>query len=125
MPATENTITIKVHTQYLPNQAPEESQYAFAYHIKIQNQSDQEVQLLNRYWLITDGNGKKTEVKGPGVIGQQPTILAGSQFEYSSGAILETPVGSMQGYYEMRSQDGVLFHASIDVFSLRVPNLVN
>jgi ApaG protein len=125
MQLTENSIQIKVQTQYLPEQAPEDNQYAFAYHITIQNLGNQDVQLINRYWLITDGNGKNTEVKGPGVIGQQPTIAAGAQFEYSSGAILETPVGSMQGYYEMRSKDGAMFNAAIDVFSLRVPNLVN
>ncbi|MDP5040341.1 MAG: Co2+/Mg2+ efflux protein ApaG [Paraglaciecola sp.] len=125
MLATEHSIQIEVHTEYLPGQAPEQSQFAFAYHIKIENQGPQEVQLLNRYWLITDGNGKNTEVKGPGVIGQQPSIAPGAQFEYSSGALLDTPVGSMQGYYEMRAQDGLVFNAPIDVFSLRVPNLVN
>lgn len=125
MEATDNTIKIKVRTQFLPDQAPDPGQFAFAYHITIQNVGKQEVQLLNRYWLITDGNGKNSEVRGPGVIGQQPTIAAGAEFQYSSGAILDTPVGSMQGYYEMRSQDGVLFLAPIDVFSLRVPSVVN
>jgi ApaG protein len=125
MLAIENNIKITVQTQYLPGQAPEQDQYAFAYHVTIRNSGPQEIQLLNRYWLITDGNGKNTEVKGPGVIGQQPTIAVGAQFEYSSGAILETPVGSMQGYYEMRGKDGTLFEAPIDVFSLRVPSLVN
>lgn len=125
MTSTDFKVEIKVKTQYLPDQSPEKDQYAFAYHITVMNSSSQTIQLLNRYWLITDGNGKNTEVQGPGVVGQQPHIAAGERFQYTSGAILDTPVGSMQGYYEMQAADGTKFKSPIDIFSLGVPNLVN
>ena len=120
-----NKVDIKVETQYLENQSPNKDKYAFAYRITIQNNSQQSIQLLNRYWLITDGDGKKTEVQGAGVIGEQPHIQIGDSFQYTSGAVLDTPVGTMQGYYEMQSDDGEQFQAPIDVFSLAVPNAVN
>jgi len=119
-------IKIDVITQYLKDRMPEEeSKYAFAYKIAISNNTSEQVQLINRYWLITDANGKKTEVSGPGVIGQQPIIQAGKSYQYTSGAILDTPVGTMQGHYEMQGADGNLFQAEIDVFSLAVPNVIN
>ena len=118
-------IHIDVTTRYLEGQAPDEQKFAFAYYITIHNRGTETVQLLNRYWLITDGNAKVTEVQGPGVIGQQPHIAAGSKYQYSSGAILDTPVGSMQGYYEMRRFNGELFKATIPLFSLAVPHMVN
>jgi ApaG protein len=120
-----HAVVVEVKTKYLADQSPDDSKFAFAYHITIRNKGAQQVQLLNRYWLITDGNGKKTEVHGPGVIGQQPFLAAGASFEYTSGVILETPLGSMQGYYEMRAEDGYVFEAPIKVFSLVVPKLVN
>ncbi|KXI28587.1 Co2+/Mg2+ efflux protein ApaG [Paraglaciecola hydrolytica] len=125
MSDNEHYVTVEVKSRYLPDQSPDEGKFAFAYHITISNKGSQQVQLLNRYWLITDGNGKKTEVHGPGVIGQQPFLATGASFEYTSGVILETPLGSMQGHYEMRATDGTLFDASIKVFSLVVPKLVN
>jgi ApaG protein len=125
MEDNENDVHIEVKTKYLPDQSPDEAKFAFAYHITISNKGKQQVQLLNRFWLITDGNGKKTEVHGPGVIGQQPFLAAGSSFNYTSGVILETPLGSMQGHYEMRATDGSIFNAQIKVFSLVVPNMVN
>jgi ApaG protein len=119
-------IDIKVKTQYLPDHVPEDHEkFAFAYKIAIRNNSDEQVQLINRYWLITDANGKKTEVKGPGVIGEQPIIPAGESYQYTSGAILNTPVGTMEGYYEMQCSDGNLFEAPIPVFGLAVPNVIN
>jgi ApaG protein len=120
-----NEIDIKVETQYLKNQIPDKNKYVFAYKISIQNNGSQTVQLINRYWLITDGNGEKTEVQGEGVIGEQPHIQNGDSFQYTSGAVLDTPVGTMQGYYEMQREDGELFQAPINVFSLAVPNAVN
>lgn len=125
MSLTNFGVEINVITRYLPEQSTDDKQYAFAYHITIINRGPQEIQLLNRYWLITDGNGKNSEVEGPGVIGQQPRIPAGSRFQYTSGAVLNTPVGSMQGYYEMVTPDGTQFKAPIEVFSLGVPYLVN
>jgi ApaG protein len=120
-----NEIEIKVETQYLKNQIPDKDKYVFAYKISIHNNGMQSVQLINRYWLITDGNGEKTEVQGEGVIGEQPHIQIGDSFQYTSGAVLDTPVGTMQGYYEMLREDGELFQAAINVFSLAVPNAVN
>jgi ApaG protein len=120
-----NKVDIKVQTQYLKNQMPDKDKYVFAYKISIHNNGQQAVQLINRYWLITDGNGKKTEVQGEGVIGEQPHIQIGDSFQYTSGAVLDTPVGTMQGYYEMQREDGELFQAVINIFSLAVPNVVN
>jgi ApaG protein len=120
-----NKVEITVETQYLKNQIPDKDKYAFAYKISIHNHGQHSIQLINRYWLITDGNGKKTEVQGPGVIGEQPHIPPGEYFKYTSGAVLDTPVGTMQGYYEMQQKDGERFEAAINVFSLAVPNIVN
>ena len=120
-----NKVEITVKTQYLKNQIPDKDKYAFAYKIVIHNNGQQSVQLLNRYWLITDGNGKKTEVQGAGVVGEQPHIQPGDFFQYTSGAVLDTPVGTMQGYYEMQPEGGELFQAAISIFSLAVPNAVN
>tara|TARA_R110000744_G_scaffold40184_7_gene91155 strand:+ start:1192 stop:1593 length:402 start_codon:yes stop_codon:yes gene_type:complete len=119
-------INITVHTQYLVDHpANDVDKYAFAYEINIANNSDENVQLINRYWLIIDGNGKQTEVEGAGVVGEQPHIKNGSSFQYSSGAVLDTPVGSMQGYYEMQDKDGAIFRVPIDIFRLAVPHLIN
>ncbi|MFQ3196941.1 MAG: ApaG protein [Paraglaciecola sp.] len=124
-PVTE-IIKIDVQTRYLTEHLiEEEPKFAFAYKVSITNQGDTDMQLINRYWLITDGNGKETEVKGPGVVGEQPVISPGISFQYTSGAVLDTPVGSMQGYYEMQDKFGKLFKAPIDIFRLAVPNLIN
>lgn len=121
-----SSIQIDVETQYIEDRfPPEDEKYAFAYRILITNSSEFDVTLINRYWLITDGNGKKSEVRGPGVVGEQPCIKAGGSFQYTSGAILETPVGTMEGYYEMEDPEGQMFKATIDVFGLSVPNLIN
>ncbi|RDV28076.1 Co2+/Mg2+ efflux protein ApaG [Alteromonas aestuariivivens] len=122
----EPDILIYVATRYLPEHAPEQpGKYAFAYHITIQNRSDVTVQLLNRYWLITDANGKSSEIRGAGVVGKQPIIEPGDEFQYTSGAIIDTPVGNMQGYYEMTTDNGLEFRAPIDIFTLAVPNVIN
>jgi len=120
-----NEVDISVQTQYLKNQIPDKDKYVFAYKITVHNNSQQSVQLINRYWLITDGNGKKTEVQGAGVIGEQPHIQPDDSFQYTSGAVLDTPVGTMQGYYEMQREDGEMFQAPINVFGLAVPNVLN
>lgn len=118
-------VNVQVQTQYLSGHTTEDDKYPFAYKITITNNSDKMVQLMNRYWLITDGNGKKTEVHGAGVVGEQPYIKHGGSFEYTSGAVLETPVGTMEGYYEMQNETGDWFQAPIQVFSLVVPNVLN
>ncbi|GAA0859149.1 Co2+/Mg2+ efflux protein ApaG [Aliiglaciecola litoralis] len=122
----QSDICIKVQTQYLEDHFPKsDSKYAFAYRINIINNSDQDYQLLRRYWLITDGNGEKTEVSGDGVIGEQPHIPAGKSYQYTSGAILDTPVGTMQGHYELIDSQGNTIKAPIPVFRLAVSTLVN
>lgn len=122
----ENDIYIKVQTQYLEDHFPNsDTQYAFAYRVNIINSSDQDVQLLRRYWLITDGNGEKSEVSGEGVIGEQPLIQSGKAYQYTSGAILDTPVGTMQGHYEFIDSHGQSFQVPIPVFRLAVSKLVN
>ncbi|WP_100656080.1 Co2+/Mg2+ efflux protein ApaG [Alteromonas flava] len=121
-----NAIQVRVKTRYLAEHAKtDEGKFAFAYQVEISNIGDQASQLMTRYWLITDGNGKTAEVRGDGVVGKQPTIQPGESFVYTSGAVIDTPVGTMQGYYEMRAADGKHFKAPIDVFGLRVPHLVN
>ncbi|WP_100643869.1 Co2+/Mg2+ efflux protein ApaG [Alteromonas facilis] len=124
--STANDIHVSVKTRYLDNHAKvDEGKFAFAYQVDIRNLGSQPSQLLTRYWLITDGNGKTAEVRGDGVVGKQPTIQPGESFIYTSGAVIDTPVGSMQGFYEMQNEDGQRFKAAIDIFSLRVPNAVN
>ncbi|WP_018982772.1 Co2+/Mg2+ efflux protein ApaG [Salinimonas chungwhensis] len=122
----ESLIKVNVKTRHLPEHpANTDEKYAFAYQITIANKSDVPVQLVSRYWLITDGSGKKSEVQGDGVIGKQPTIEPGSSFEYTSGAVLDTPVGTMEGHYHMLTDDGDKFRVPIDVFTLAVPNIIN
>lgn len=119
-------VTIEVQTEYLMDSSnPAMHQFAFAYHIGITNQGNEPVQLLNRFWQISDANGKVTEVSGAGVVGKQPVIQVGETYRYSSGAMLETPVGSMQGYYEMQRPCGERFQAPIAIFRLAVLNLIN
>ncbi len=124
--AEDPTIEVQVVTRHLPDHLPPDSvQFAFAYEITIINHSDVPVQLINRYWQITDSDGKSSEVQGSGVVGKQPTIAPGAQFSYTSGVILDTPVGNMQGYYEMQGPDGNLFRVPIDIFRLALPNVIN
>ncbi|QCZ94528.1 Co2+/Mg2+ efflux protein ApaG [Salinimonas iocasae] len=122
----ESLIKVDVTTRHLPDHpANTDEKYAFAYQIVITNESDLPVQLISRYWLITDGSGKKSEVQGEGVIGKQPNIAPGGNFEYTSGAVIDTPVGTMEGYYQMQTEDGDMFKVPIDVFTLAVPNIIN
>ena len=119
-------IVIRVKTQYLPkHDAAKEGQFVFAYQVSIHNQSSDKVKLLERHWLVTDGNGKQNEVKGPGVVGKQPLIAPGDVFSYTSGVIIDTPVGTMQGHYQMQTDEGEVFNAPIDVFSLAIPKSVH
>ena len=104
---------------------PDQQRYVFAYTINITNHGPNTCQLLNRHWVITDATGEVEEVRGPGVVGKQPRLASGESFEYTSGAILKTPVGAMYGEYEFIGEDGVLFEAPIPAFSLYVPNLVH
>jgi len=126
-----NTLTrgvrIIVKPEYLPDQsAPESSRWLFAYHVIVRNEGTQAVQLINRHWVITNGEGEVDEVRGAGVIGQQPELEPGAEFHYSSGCPLDTPVGTMHGEYEMRVvETGELFDAHITPFRLAVPSALN
>ncbi len=104
---------------------PANDQYVFSYTITIRNQGTVGAQLLSRHWIITDANGIVEEVRGEGVIGQQPRIMPGKFYEYTSYAVIKTPVGSMYGSYQMIGDDKVLFDAKIPVFSLAIPQILN
>lgn len=119
-------LRIQVATQYVDDQSePDIDRYVFAYTITIKNLSNVPAQLLSRHWLITDANGKVQEVTGDGVVGEQPKLDPGETFRYSSGAILETPVGAMQGSYKMQAEDGIDFDAPIPPFTLAVPGVLH
>ena len=120
------SIDVDVTTEYVVEQSdPAEERYVFAYTIVISHRSGDRCQLLNRFWRITDGGGNVEEVRGPGVVGHQPEFVQGESFKYTSGAVLKTPVGSMEGAYEFVDGDGRTFDVPIAPFALRVPNLVH
>lgn len=119
---------IRVHTQsfYVPERsAPRESQYFFAYRIRISNEGENAARLLSRHWIITNANLEKEEVSGPGVVGEQPLLAPGEAFEYTSFCPLTTAVGTMQGSYTMESAAGITFEARIAPFTLAAPNALN
>jgi ApaG protein len=119
-------IGIDVVTTYVEEQSdPSERRYVFAYTITIRNHGTETVQLLTRHWVITDANNKVQEVRGEGVIGQQPVLDPEQAFRYTSGAVLETPVGVMQGSYQMVTRSGLHFDAPIAAFSLAIPGIVH
>ncbi len=119
-------ISIEVATDYVDEQSePEVDRYVFAYTITISNRGNIPAQLLSRHWVITDANGKIQEVTGDGVVGEQPHLNPGEKFRYSSGAVLETPVGSMQGCYRMQADNGTSFDAPIPPFTLAVPGVLH
>jgi ApaG protein len=124
--SARNRIRVDVSTSYVDEHSkPEENQYVFAYTITIRNEGQIPARLLARHWVITDANGKVTEVQGEGVVGEQPYLMPGEGFRYSSGAAIETPVGAMQGRYHMVADDGSHFEAEIAPFTLAVPGLLN
>ena len=121
-----NDIQVDVKTRYIEDQSdPEKNYYVFAYTITIQNKGDQTAQLISRHWVITDSNHKVQEVRGDGVIGEQPVLKPGEQFVYTSGTMLETSVGTMKGSYQMKADDGSQFDATIDEFVLSTPRVLH
>jgi ApaG protein len=119
-------IRIQVATTYVDDESePDSDRYVFAYTITISNSGQVPAQLISRHWIITDANGKVQEVNGDGVVGEQPKLKPGEEFRYSSGAVLETPVGAMQGLYRMEADGGVSFDALIAPFTLAVPGLLH
>lgn len=119
-------VEVKVATRYLEGQSsPEQNQFVFAYSIDIHNRSSHPVRLLTREWTISDADGKTTHVAGDGVVGQQPWIQPGETFSYTSGTVLTTPLGSMEGQYGLVDEQGRPFVAPIPAFSLALPNMLH
>jgi len=118
--AITNGICVSVESEYSPeHSAPERSHWFFLYTVTIANESDQTVQLLSRHWIITDATGRHQEVRGPGVVGEQPVLEPGEAYEYTSGCPLATPFGAMQGSYRMAAEDETEFDVAIARFELR------
>jgi ApaG protein len=121
-----HAIAIDVATRFLDEEsAPDEGRFVFAYTIRIRNQGDVAARLVERHWIITDANGRVEEVRGAGVVGEQPRLLPGEAFEYTSGAVLETALGTMQGSYRMEADDGTAFDAPIAPFPLSMPRTLH
>lgn len=119
-------IEVKVQTKFEAKQSDiDAKRFVFSYIVTINNHSEQQVQLLSRRWVVTDGNEKQQEIQGEGVIGEQPFIAANSSYQYSSGAVLETNVGSMFGHYNMITENGEAFKADIPAFTLAKPNALH
>ena len=124
--ATTRGVQVSVESFYLEEQSnPSEQQYAFAYRVRLKNLGEERVQLLSRHWIITDSVGKVRHVKGPGVVGEQPELEPGEEFEYVSGSRLESPMGTMEGTYQMVNAAGEAFDIRIPVFTLSVPGMLN
>lgn len=122
--ATTRSITVTVQPFFLEDESePSASHYVWAYHVRIENNGPQTVQLLRRAWQITDAEGRVQEVRGEGVVGKQPVLAPGQAFEYASGAPLTTPSGIMVGTYEMTSEQGERFEVAIPAFSLDSPHV--
>lgn len=124
--ATTDGVTVRVSVSYLPEQSePERGRWFWAYHIRLENEGTETVQLLTRHWVITDGRGARHSVEGEGVVGEQPVIEPGASFDYVSGCPLATSSGAMQGSYQMVREDGAVFAVEIPRFSLFAPAVLN
>ena len=123
-PAQQNDVSVT--SRFLPEQSqPEQNRFAYAYTVTLHNSGQLAAKLLSRHWVITDGDGHVQEVRGPGVVGQQPRLEPGEQYSYSSGTLMTTRVGFMQGSYQMRASDGHAFDAPIAPFRLAVPGALH
>ena len=126
MPDRKHQIDVSAEVKYLPDQSDEaKRRYVFAYTITITNNGTVPAQLVTRHWIITDANGEVQEVKGEGVVGEQPHLKSGQSFQYTSGAAIATPVGTMRGTYQMVADDGVRFDATIPEFTLAMPRTLH
>lgn len=126
IPTREHGIRVQVKSEYLPEQSnPDQARYVFAYHVRITNEGAQTARLLTRHWIIMDGEARTQEVRGDGVVGEQPRLAPGESYEYTSGTVLETPVGSMHGSYGMIDETGEAFEASIPAFTLAIPRVLH
>lgn len=125
-PGQDHDILVHVKSEYLAEQSnPAESRYVFAYHVKITNAGAHTARLLTRHWVIMDGEARVQEVRGDGVVGEQPRLEPGESYEYTSGTVLETPVGSMHGSYGMIDEGGQHFEAAIPAFTLAIPRVLH
>lgn len=123
---TTNGIRVQVKSMYLPeHSAPQQREFRFAYHITITNVGTETAQLISRHWIITDAEGDVQEVRGPGVVGEQPVLEPGASFSYTSFCPLKTNVGTMHGSYQMVRANGEMFEARIAPFTLAVPHALN
>jgi ApaG protein len=123
---SKHDIQVAVRTAYVEGQsAPRENRYVFAYTVTITNTGEVPAKLLTRHWIIQDANNKIQEVRGAGVVGEQPYLEPGTSFEYTSGTVLETPLGEMRGSYQMITDDGVEFDAEIPAFVLTIPRTLH
>ena len=119
-------IDVAAESVYLADRSDESaSRYAFAYTVTVKNTGTMGAQLISRHWIITDSNGRVQEVRGEGVVGEQPKLEPGASFEYTSSAALETPVGTMRGSYQMIAEDGTRFEAEIPEFTLSIPRVLH
>jgi len=124
--AVTRGIRIEVLAQYVPERSePSENHWFFAYRIRVSNEGEETAQLVSRHWVITDANGHVEEVRGPGVVGEQPVLVPGQSFEYTSFCPLPTPFGTMQGTYQMVTPAGTRFDAKIAAFTLAEPTALN
>ena len=124
--STPYRVQVTAVAEYVAEQSrPQDDHFVFAYHITVLNTGSVRSQLRARHWVITDGNGKMQEVHGQGVVGEQPVLGPGQAFRYTSGCVLATPVGTMQGSYRMRADDGHEFEAEIPAFMLAVPKALH
>ena len=125
-PKPSYTIDVQVETRFVPDQSkPHDNRYVFAYTVTLHNAGDVPARLLTRHWVITDANGKVEEVRGEGVVGDQPWMRPGDRYQYSSGAVLDTAVGTMRGSYQMLADDGTRFEAPIAPFTLSIPRTLH
>ena len=122
----KHEITVTTRTAYIPEQSePDNGRYVFAYTITIKNTGSVSAQLISRHWIITDASNQVQEVRGLGVVGEQPLLKPDESFEYTSGAALATPVGTMRGSYQMVAEDGLQFDAAISEFTLSMPRVLH
>jgi ApaG protein len=122
----EHIIRVEVTTDYVEDQSdPDNNHYVFAYTVTIRNEGSVPARLISRHWIITDSNQHVKEVRGEGVVGEQPYLRPGEGFRYTSGTMLETPVGTMRGSYQMQGDDGITFDAEVPPFTLSVPRTLH
>lgn len=126
MPAKRYEFTMQVEPAYIDEQSdPAQERYVFSYTITITNTGSVAAQLISRHWVITDASGQVQEVRGLGVVGEQPLLQPGEQFRYTSGAVIATPVGTMRGSYHMTAEDGMQFDCPIPEFTLSIPRVLH